>query len=298
MREKKLCTLPDGSTLWIVRVTPDVAREWLASSAGNRKISPGHVDELARQILADEWEPYMEFATFDRRSHLIDGHHRGKGVIQVDKGVDMLVRKGASDRERDKIDLAIRQRVLPDVVTMHGIDNSRWRVAVVRLAARVLTGWHYHLRHYKPFQEWTAIMGDGIDWLMEQKAAAHFDRFRNAGFCGVVVLARISHARDVDPFIASVIEGSGLTAHGPAWTLRNYLTSLTHLGGGKMTLEIARKTAAMIKAHLDGVPRVAQLRDTPAALDYFRQRALAVPAVADLLARSTGKPLQAEENAA
>jgi hypothetical protein len=82
---------------YIVTVTPDMARAWLASNTDNRKPRASHIAAMAAAIRAGQWRwTHQAIAFSDAR--LIDGQHRLKAVIEADTAAEMMVMIGMDDR--------------------------------------------------------------------------------------------------------------------------------------------------------------------------------------------------------
>ena len=77
-----------------VRVTPKLAKEWLTTNIGNRRIRVGQVKKYARDILSDNWWFTGDPIRHDDRGQLRDGQHRLSAIILADKPLRMTVLYG------------------------------------------------------------------------------------------------------------------------------------------------------------------------------------------------------------
>lgn len=79
-----------GGNLAYAMVTPEMAKELLELSAGNRPLSKKSVAKYRRHIEAGTWvEEPISFIKFDENGALIDGHHRLTALKQSGKTVKM-----------------------------------------------------------------------------------------------------------------------------------------------------------------------------------------------------------------
>lgn len=76
----------------MMTVTPEMAREWLATSRGNRQLSRRLVDKLVADIKAGRWQS-KNGATicFVDGAFLVDGHHRLTAIAEAGIPVCVLV---------------------------------------------------------------------------------------------------------------------------------------------------------------------------------------------------------------
>jgi len=75
-------------------ITPEIAKAYLATSRGNRKISQNVVDKYAAMMRAGQWGESTDSIAFDRDDVLINGHHRLRAVIASGRFVRMSVTRG------------------------------------------------------------------------------------------------------------------------------------------------------------------------------------------------------------
>jgi len=75
-------------------ITPEIAKAYLATSRGNRRISQNFVDKYAAMMRAGQWGESESSIAFDRDGVLINGHHRLMAVIASGCSVRMAVTRG------------------------------------------------------------------------------------------------------------------------------------------------------------------------------------------------------------
>jgi len=97
----------------IVTVTPELAKEWLQVAKINRKIRPGYIEFLRKEIEQGRWEFTAEAIRFDVNGDLIDGQHRLNAIIQANSPVTLLIVRGLSPKVFYKIDTGMN-RTLAD----------------------------------------------------------------------------------------------------------------------------------------------------------------------------------------
>lgn len=78
-------------TGYVVRITPDMAKAWLAANTINRKIRPRRVDDWARVMSGGDWQVTHQGICFARDGTLIDGQHRLHAIVSSGVSVSMLV---------------------------------------------------------------------------------------------------------------------------------------------------------------------------------------------------------------
>src|SRR5260370_26961564 len=81
----------------VCKITPDVAKDLLATSEGNRRITPTTVSKYAQAI--ESWKLNGETIIFDTVGHLTEGHHRLHACIKAQQPFVTCVVFGAESRE-------------------------------------------------------------------------------------------------------------------------------------------------------------------------------------------------------
>lgn len=87
--------LPYGATpfsnVFVVDVTPEIARQWLVYNRINRPARPDVVRKYVQQIESGLWKRTHQGVAFTREGALLDGQHRLFAVVETGKTVQMLV---------------------------------------------------------------------------------------------------------------------------------------------------------------------------------------------------------------
>ena len=76
-----------------MKITPQRAEMYLATSLGNRKTNNNRVWEYARDMESGNWEEFSpaSMIAFDKKGHLVDGHHRLMAVVKSKQTIGFLV---------------------------------------------------------------------------------------------------------------------------------------------------------------------------------------------------------------
>jgi len=120
-------TLPPNAkpytNCFIVTVTPDIAKQWLANNNFNRPLKPRLVDKYVRQILEGNWQRTHQGVAFDAQGLVIDGQHRLNAILKTGQSVTMLVFLNENQSVHESIDNG-KTRSLLDVVRLELQDNT------------------------------------------------------------------------------------------------------------------------------------------------------------------------------
>ena len=108
---------------FIVTVTPDMAKEWLANNNFNRPLKPRLVDKYVRQILEGNWQRTHQGVAFDGQGTLIDGQHRLHAIVKTGQNVAMLVFLNETQLAHESIDNG-KTRSLLDVIRLELHDST------------------------------------------------------------------------------------------------------------------------------------------------------------------------------
>jgi len=115
-------------------VTPDMAREWLSLTAGNRNVTRRHVSNLVAEMDRGNWDVRLPaYIIFDILGRLINGHHRLKAVILHGLPVPMRVLRGADEDLKKKLDAITKPRSPADQFVMaFGETSGKRKVALTK----------------------------------------------------------------------------------------------------------------------------------------------------------------------
>ena len=109
----------------ILKVTPAIAKKYLASNTSNRKTNNNQLNMIVRSILAGKWRLTHQGIAFYDDGTLADGQHRLQAIIKTNHSLTMPVFFGV-ERESDTI-LAIdcgKGRSVTDSARISGLSFS------------------------------------------------------------------------------------------------------------------------------------------------------------------------------
>lgn len=114
-----------------VLITPDMAKEMLIKSNGNRPINRNRVAKYATDMAKGAWVVSGEGIDFDVYGQLINGHHRLNAIIRYGSPIAMRVTKGLPEDAYVVYDSGLL-RSYGDVFAIEGIKNASIAAATVR----------------------------------------------------------------------------------------------------------------------------------------------------------------------
>ena len=119
----------------IRKVTPALAREWLASNeARQRKILALKLTHYVEQMKEGRWMENGESIIFDKQEKLIDGQHRLRSIAMSGVTVDMVVVTDVDPNNFSSIDTG-NTRTGKSIMEMYGNKNAALLAALLRLIA-------------------------------------------------------------------------------------------------------------------------------------------------------------------
>lgn len=256
-----------------VEVTPEMAEEWLATSAGNRGLSPVTVRAYAEDMRLDRWHQNGEVIRFDTNGCLRDGHHRLNAVKVANKTVVLDLLLGCEPETLFSIDCG-RGRRLVDFLRMPGgpqVDNAFHRAAYLATCSNLLTGQFVPIKTLDAYQRWMAMFGPGVEWAL--KDVLGHKSIENSPIAGALAFAFKSDPDGVTLFGGQLCSGERLSGGDPALTLRNMIL-LGRAPGGHVNhdnkLATARKVLNATLAALTG-RKLSKVYDTTEGLVHFRK---------------------------
>ena len=142
-------------------ITPEIAKDYLSKSRGNRNISSAKVIQYARDMQVGRWQTTHQGIAFDSDGVLKDGHHRLHAVIKAGCSVEMPVIENVlpeatvfdRGRSRDTRQFLKYNELLP----AHLTDNTA--IAIANL--------HFYMRDFGYFKRKTDF--DIKDFLVDNQ---------------------------------------------------------------------------------------------------------------------------------
>lgn len=220
-----------------VRVTPELAKKWLATNEDNRKVSQEWVKKLARDMSNDDFPNVGETLKFDTNGHLIDGQHRLHAVALSGKTIEFFVVEGIERDNRYRMD-KVRVRKVSDELTMrYRIPSSQMAAAM----ARIVLMWEIEVIKSETFKPTDSEIIDFIVTNAElvNPAVRYGMTLRTeigalpSPTAALYYLTYRIDAAEAMQFWESVKTGAGLHKGDPELTLRNSISRLQVKGGEK-----------------------------------------------------------------
>lgn len=235
-----------------VRLTPNLASDFLKSNKGNRQVSERTVHLYASAIRRGEWVMNGEAIVFDRSGRLVNGQHRCHAVIASDTPIDVLVVRGVAPDAFATYDRG-KQRKVGDVFSIAGEQNA------TRLASACRA--YLHVKN-KMYGRDTFTPTQAIETL-EKTPALRFwcNQFVNrrsvrsvftSALAGVLCAASEKYGDDaLILFLDQLDSGVGLSAGSPALLLRDKFMDRTARQGFTSSYSLALYIKA-VNAHVQG----------------------------------------------
>ena len=230
-------------------ITPDLARQMLASSKGNRGIRKNKVEAYKEALLAGEWEENGDTIRFYDDGSCQDGHHRLTACVESGVAFYALVVRGLTQRAAQTVDKgAIRSNA--DELALHS--------GMAPDDARIASGIARHvIMHDLGFDSWCAPGGGSAKhltairvsrWVEENRqtvvGAIEFSKrivrkgntmMPKAAVAALYILgSRVSEEESAD-FLEQVFLGYNITPGSTADHIRDTLLAAA-MGGRRMPL--------------------------------------------------------------
>lgn len=91
----------------VILITPEIAKEMLETSSGNRPLRLSHVEKLAAAMKRGEWRLTSQGIGFDTTGSLRDGHHRLTAVIKSGVSINCLIVSGMPNDAYEVTDIGV-----------------------------------------------------------------------------------------------------------------------------------------------------------------------------------------------
>lgn len=135
----------------LVRVTPEIATEYLSRSDLNRRLSRDRAIALAEAFKRGEHRLTGDAIVFSRYGLMTNGQHRMLAVVIAGNpdGYEFWVMEGAEDDEQMVQDTG-RSRSFTDNLRIRGVANAQMISSVLKML------WHYEVGTLKEGKAWRA----------------------------------------------------------------------------------------------------------------------------------------------
>lgn len=218
-------TYPIPTEPGIVRITPDMARDWLDTrNHGNRNLSAQTAQRYAQAIREGRWLTTHQGIAFDVEGRLLDGQHRLLAIVLADTPVDMWVVPGQDRSAFAVLDIGRRRQAGH---LLHGTHALVMAAACRFLGVVDGTLPHAYGRHGRQIDN-DVILQIYSRWPEVEEYAARVAEVRKpskiipAPHLAVVAQAARTRYRDrLDSWFEGLRTGAGLGEGDPRLLLRN-----------------------------------------------------------------------------
>lgn len=208
-------------------VTPDQARDWLATSLMNRRLNEKMVERLARDIVEGRWVLNGESIKFDRSGHLIDGQHRLSAIAKSGQPVPVVVVRNLSDFAQQTIDIGVA-RTVGQIASMAGVSRANAKaaiaVALIRYARHRDVKWTSSNLPSKTEQLNFVLLNDAsLATCLADSEAAHrmMGANRSAYAAGSYLIQGSAETSQWGEFHNRIVDGARLSHGDPRLAFRN-----------------------------------------------------------------------------
>lgn len=212
----------------IMKITPELAQEWLHKNTHNRTLRSRVVDGLARAMERGEWVLNGEAIKWRADDILDDGQHRLHAVVKSGTTIESLVVFDLAEGAQETMDTGARRK-FSDVLKLRGEVDTAALAATVRLFWRYEQG-DVFTKDQQPTNKELLDCLDKHPGLREAVKTSSAMRHAIPGPASIYgtfayVAMNINH-EDGEEFINRFIDGVGLESTSPILHLRNYMMKL------------------------------------------------------------------------
>lgn len=224
-RGARASAIPEGVSLAVETVTPDLARRYLEANEGNRKISEVHIEAIARDIAQGRWMLNAQPVCFAATGRLLNGQHRLTATILAGQPIDVLVLRGLDHAAWQTYDQQPRRPL--EIAEPEGFGDGPIVAATVT---------HLWRRHYRPATargrrpspaEQALILQDYPNLPSLRTWARQVPGLMRASVALYVAAQVTREDPGIAPdFLAQLRDGAGLRARHPILRLRSRLAAM------------------------------------------------------------------------
>lgn len=241
------------------RVDPPRAKTLLEGNLGNRSLSEGHVDGLARDMAAGRWVFNAQPIIIATSGRILDGQHRLEAVVKSGATIDCFIAWDIPENAMESIDRN-RARTVADLLRINTkMSNSMNVAAVVRVIGMLETGAPESRASkrltYGEVQGIYTQYAKDVQWALETIGYKIEPNIPSGGayVMGPLAFMRGAFPTKIDAFTERVTTGNITREGDPAAALRKAIGTM----GGKGQHErktLAPRTLRCIEAELSGEP--------------------------------------------
>src|SRR6266568_3853923 len=132
--DSKIIKFPHGAKIYgsdknivaeVITIRPQDATEWLRCNKNNRPVRKRHVEFLAAEILAGNWQVNGQAIVIADNEEVLDGQHRLFAIIEAGKPIQSLVVYGITPEAFRTIDTGAK-RTGADALALHFHDHAKY----------------------------------------------------------------------------------------------------------------------------------------------------------------------------
>ena len=221
-------------------ITPDLAEKWLATSEGNRNLSPAIVARFAKDIAEDRWNVNGETIVMDDEGRLLDGQHRLAACVEAKKSFSTFVVHGVPRAAFATLDSG-RKRMVADVLHIAGHTDTKTLSAALNVVLALNSSAPSTAYNYK------AVTNSNALTVLEQHVgitesilfSSRLISANKVAFISRGNLAGLHYAFSqkspaaADDFVETLCTGELLTRESPIFMLRKRLDEMTRNRGSQ-----------------------------------------------------------------
>lgn len=220
-------------------ITPDYARELLATNTKNRLLRTHAVRSMTRDIINGDWKLTGESIKIDKNGVLIDGQHRLNAVIKANMAIRCVVCYNVDEEAMSVIDSGIK-RTMSDRFKINGVIYPSQTAAVINFMHTLargskglvaLTSSEYELlleRHPDITDSVITVSKSKIKGTRTLLGACHY------------IATYLGHSEAANMFVETFISGVGTYRDDPARFLREYIIA-DFMKANQMTTNFKRR---------------------------------------------------------
>jgi len=238
-----------------VRVTPEMAREWIKANRNNRPVRRGAVAKITADLKRDDFLYTGQTILFTISWRLADGQHRLIAIIESGIPAEVMVVTGIEDRAIAKIDNGGAGPRSPAIAWRMSNDIAGDRTEDARIASCWIGLYGVAVRDPETFGRAYAAFSGGVHAMSEVFGARDRGLFRAPIVAAFAVAWKEAPQATVE-LAMQYAEGAMLPASHPMLVMARHFSVPRRSSGGSMdSINSFRKAISLIAAGLDGTRR-------------------------------------------
>ena len=233
----------NGVSIEIRRVTPDVAREFLATMVVNRSVKRRRLRQMVRDMLSDRFRFDGQPIRFDLYGHLYDGQHRLLALIEAGVSLDFVIVRGVTNDAALVTDTNAGPRTVADQFKIRGVTHYASIAGAITILWRYLHADIYNTQDGPTINEAEALLQEHAE--MRQDVPPPVIGIGNALPVFLRHIVVVSERTTFDQFLHGVRMDDDLPETNPAIVLRRLLRNTEK---GKVFMNRLFKQAAFFDA--------------------------------------------------